>query len=75
MPFYLGTPQVIERNIEFVWDESYDFDSQDIRYHFQVSRGWDFKNLVADHTQTNFTSIQIPLLEPGAYFWRVIATK
>ena len=75
MPFYLGVPEVGNGQIKFIWEEAYDFDAQDIRYQFQVSRDWDFIDVIADHLMTNLTSIQIPMLKQGAYFWRVIATN
>lgn len=75
MPFYLGVPEVHDGQIEFIWDEAYDFDAEDIRYQFQVSRNFYFSDLVAAKLMVNLPSTQIPMLEPGAYFWRVIATN
>jgi spore coat protein H len=73
MPFYLGTPEVIEDKIKFNWEEAYDLNAQNINYRFQVSTRLEFTNLVVDQATTNITSIQIPKLKPGAYFWRVSA--
>ena len=75
MPFYLGIPEVIDDKIKFIWDEAYDLKAQNINYHFQVSTRLEFTSLVAEQTITNITSIQIPKLKPGTYFWRVIATN
>ncbi len=75
MPFYLGIPEVIEDKIKFIWDEAYDLKAQNINYRFQVSTRLEFTNLVVDQTITNISSILIPKLKPGAYFWRVIATN
>lgn len=75
MPFYLGIPEVIEDQIKFIWDEAYDLKAQNISYRFQVSTRLEFTNLIIDQTITNFSSILIPKLKPGAYFWRVIATN
>lgn len=75
MPFYLGIPVAIEDKIKFIWDEAYDLKAQNINYRFQVSTRLEFTNLVVDQTITNISSILIPKLKPGAYFWRVIATN
>lgn len=75
MPFYLGIPVAIEDKIKFNWDEAYDLKAQNINYRFQVSTRLEFTNLVVDQTITNISSILIPKLKPGAYFWRVIATN
>jgi len=75
LPFYLGIPEVIEDKIKFIWDEAYDLKAQNINYRFQVSTRLEFTNLVVDQTITNISSILIPKLKPGAYFWRVIATN
>lgn len=83
MPFYLGTPQRVrgetnsprDPKLEFTWGESYDFDAQDITYHFLVSRDWQFQGIVIEEEIMNLLSIKIPMLEPGTYFWRVTATN
>ncbi|MEA3350792.1 MAG: CotH kinase family protein, partial [Chloroflexota bacterium] len=75
MPFYLGTPKVSGNKIQFVWDESYDFDAQEINYHFIVSRDWEFQDIVVEEKTTNFTTAQIDMLDSGTYFWRVTATN
>jgi len=73
MPFFLGTPTMTNGMMRFNWGESYDFDAQDIDYHFLVSRDWEFQNVVVDEIITNLTAIQIPMLVPGTYFWQVAA--
>ena len=75
MPFYLGTPQVIGNEMQFIWEESYDFDAQDITYHFMVSKDWEFQDIVAEAETTNVSSVRIAMREPGTYFWRVTATN
>lgn len=75
MPFYLGTPKLVGDELQFNWEESYDFDAQDITYRFMVSRDWDFQEIIVDATTTNITLSTIDVLEPGVYFWRVIATN
>lgn len=75
MPFYLGTPQVKNDELFFIWDEAYDFDGQDIYYHFQLSRDVEFNDVIDTRFTTNMTSVSIPLPAAGAYFWRVTATN
>jgi spore coat protein H len=74
MPFYLGTPQKVDDILQFNWDPAYDFDGQDISYEFIVSKDLEFKEIVYD-TDLADTVISIEMLEPGTYFWRVIATN
>jgi spore coat protein H len=73
MPFFLGTPQKIGEKLRFVWDEAYDFNAQEITYQFEVSKNWDFENNVYDETLIDGYNIEIPMLKPGLYFWRVSA--
>jgi len=75
MPFYLGTPQVKNDELFFIWDEAYDFDGQDIYYHFQLSRDVEFNDVIETRFTTNMTSVSVPRPETGAYFWRVTATN
>lgn len=73
MPFYLGTPKVDEGVMIFNWDEAYDFSAQDITYHFELSRNWEFTDIVYETTVSNLISIETDILKPGTYFWRVTA--
>jgi spore coat protein H len=75
MPFFLGTPKALANSLIFDWGESYDFNAQDISYHFVVSTDWEFKNIVCEASLTNQTSITIDSLKSGTYFWRVTATN
>ena len=75
MPFFLGTPKVSGDSLIFNWGESYDFNAQNITYDFSISRNWQFNDIVYEETISNFNSIEIEKLEPGVYFWRVVATN
>jgi len=75
MPFFLGTPQLMAGGILFDWDESYDFDAQDIAYEFSIAKDWEFQDVIYSASSKNITSIQLEILEPGLYFWRVTATN
>lgn len=75
LPFHLGTPVKVGENLRFDWDEAYDFNAQDITYHWQLSQDWDFKTILADQVLINANRAEIPMPGPGTYFWRVIATN
>lgn len=75
MPFYLGTPARVENSLQFIWDEAYDFDAENIAYHFEVSTDFDFSNIIYQKDTMNITSVDTEMFPPGDYFWRVIATN
>ena len=75
MPFYLGTPQQIQDKLQFNWDPAYDFDGQEITYQFMVSKDWSFNEIVYEEILNNVNVVDIDMLDPGIYFWRVIATN
>jgi spore coat protein H len=75
MPFHLGTPVKTGENLRLGWEDAYDFNAQDITYKLQVAKDWDFKEVVAEQVIVNGNRIEIPMLQPGTYFWRVIATN
>jgi spore coat protein H len=41
---------------------------------FEVSTDWEFKTVVYEK-KSNLISVQIDMLEPGTYFWRVKAVN
>ena len=75
MPFFLGTPKTSGTSLTFNWDESYDFQAQDLTYHFVVSRDWKFNEIVYEESMINKISVTIDALPPGTYFWQVTATN
>jgi spore coat protein H len=75
MPYFQGTPKIEGDKIKFNWDESYDFDAEDISYHFQLSTDWDFNEIVYETTLVNKLELSIDMIPAGTYFWRVLATN
>ncbi|HOJ00802.1 MAG TPA: CotH kinase family protein [Anaerolineaceae bacterium] len=75
MPFFLGDPQIINNMIIFSWDEAYDFDAQNITYQLSISKNWNFREIVFQTEVVNFLSVELNLLPPGEYFWRIIAVN
>lgn len=75
MPFFLSTPTIVDGLLNFNWEESVDFNNEDITYRFMIAQDTLFKYLVVDKTLTNVTSIKIDPLKPGDYYLRVTATN
>lgn len=75
LPFFLGTPEKVGGELKFNWDESYDFDGENITYLVQVSRDYNFEDIIVEKAVINFTGTTVEdNLSQGAYFWRVVAT-
>lgn len=75
MPFYLGTPSVKDNKISFLWDNSYDFDQETITYKFELSRGYTFTDVIYSEEGLIIPQMELDMLEPGQYFYRVTATN
>lgn len=73
MPFYLGTPELSNGKIKFAWDASYSFLPQVITYRFLISKNIAFTEIVFQEDLVESLEIEVPVLKPGAYYWRVIA--
>ena len=74
-PFFLTTPIVSGGKTQFVWGDAYDFQSEDITYRLQVSRYFDFTDILLEESTFNLPTKTIDgVLDAGVYFWRVIAT-
>lgn len=75
MPFSLGTPQIAGGKLHFTWDASYDFDGQAITYKFALGKDWNFQNVIFQQDLVDTTAVDVDMLPPGKYFWRVLATN
>lgn len=75
MPYFLGTPLIVGDKLAFNWGESYDFDAEDVNYHFEISIDWDFEEVIYETDLFRNLSTQIDMLDEGTYFWRVTATN
>jgi spore coat protein H len=75
MPFYFDTPEISGDKMIFRWDEAYCFTPQDVTYHFEISKDFDFKKIVYENDLVNITTETTDIPEAGTYFWRVIATN
>ncbi len=74
MPFYVGTPQMTASGIKYTWENSYDFDQEDIKYTAIVARDLEFTD-VCDKYEDYWPSFTGQKLEPGQYFLKVYATN
>jgi spore coat protein H len=75
MPFFLGVPVKQGNTFGFNWEPAYDFSNPEtVVYHFTIATDMDFKNVTSDQ-YLNKTSIEVPALKPGVYYWRVTATN
>lgn len=72
MPFFIGDPVQNDKTIEFVWDESYDFQQDDIKYKLKLSDNIEFTNILFEY-QGYWTECSTDALEPGVYFLSVSA--
>lgn len=75
MPFFIGAPTVEGDKLKINWEAAYDFDSEDMTYHVQLSKDYTYKNNIIDKSNVRTTEISTDKLEPGQYFIRVTATN
>lgn len=75
MAYYLDSPEIVGDRMIFRWDEAFNIEPQDVTYRFEISKDFDFNNVVYGKDILNIATETISVLEPGTYFWRVIATN
>lgn len=76
MPFYIGAPQAADDVTEFMWDNAYDFDNENVRYSFELADNLEFKNPIATEQNISFPGYTYKgTLEPGQYFVRIKAVN
>ncbi|KQX66375.1 MULTISPECIES: CotH kinase family protein [unclassified Paenibacillus] len=72
MPIFLGNPEVKDNTTTFYWDQSFDLQSDELTYDFQISKDPQFTKLVADQPGLKGSHYDVNGLTKGTYFWRVI---
>ena len=75
MPFFIGIPQKNGGKLSFVWDNSYDFNRENVTYTFELSKSLSFASPIAKHENLNIAAVQTDMLPAGQYFIRVTATN
>jgi len=73
MPVWLGTPTSSGGETSFNWDESYDFQGDNITYDFQVSTDSAFadEDIVSESLNRTSNTITIDSPAAGTYYYRV----
>ncbi len=71
MPFYIAEPTFSNDKTVFRWDSSYDFDSEEITYKFELARDYTFKNMISLQDNLRVAQTFTEKLAPGQYFVRV----
>ena len=74
MPFYIGAPTINEDVIYVKWDESFDFDAENITYTCSLSDDMYFRSVI-DEKETMLTGTEFEMQDPGHYYVKVIATN
>ena len=75
MPFYIGTPSVENKKLEFSWDMAYDFDSENVTYSVEIASDYLFQDMIYSQQGLRISQIEMDLLPEGQYFIRVRATN
>ena len=75
MPFYIGVPSITDNKISVAWDNSYDFNNEDITYIFELSTDLNYKNVIIKVTDLVIPAYQFDKLPKGQYFMRVTAVN
>ncbi len=70
MPIFLGDATPLGEFSLFNWDQSYDFQNDDITYHFEISKTPGFDTVIHNEV-TPYNEVSIKNLGTGTYFWRV----
>lgn len=74
MPFFLGDMQKVEDGLRVEWDESFDFGGELLHYSLEVASDWNFASETIVYEAADLLKLgeDLPMLEPGEYFYRVI---
>lgn len=76
MPFYVGVPEQTETSLLVAWDDSFDFQNEDITYRVVLAKDYEDKEVLYEADGIVLPKLEIPLvLEPGQYFLRVVAAN
>ena len=76
MPFYVGVPEQTGTSLLVNWDDSFDFQNEDITYRVVLAKDYEDKEVLYEADGIVLPKLEIPLvLEPGQYFLRVVAAN
>ncbi len=73
LPFFVGVPEISDGTMKLTWDNSFDFDAEDITYDVYLARDYNFEDVIwsEEDLRVNTASCEAPA--PGQYFLRVRA--
>ena len=74
MPFFVGVPKMNGGVLSLTWDNSYDFDAEDITYHVTLARDYLYTDVLFE-TETRLPLAQCAAPGPGQYFLKVTSTN
>ncbi len=72
MPFFIGTPELVDGMLNMGWDASYDFQEDDITYHAILARDLALTDVITEY-DGSWTEISVEAPEAGQYFLKVQA--
>lgn len=72
-PFHINPPQSAQDGLLISWEESFIYDSSEVRYTIELAKNADFSEQVLKMSDIADTSVSAPKLSPGQYFIRVRA--
>lgn len=71
MPVFLGQPYIEGGMYIFNWDESYDFQGDDLHYDFKISTDPGFTNIVLEQKNIKETTCKTSIPSKGCYYYKV----
>jgi spore coat protein H len=71
MPIYLGDATKSDGLYSLTWDNSYDFQGDDLKYDFSMAYDPSFKNTIKSNTNLTGNTVNIGNIAPGTYYWKV----
>lgn len=71
MPVYLGDATKSNGTYSLTWENSYDFQSDDISYDFSLAYDPDFKNIIKAKTGLTVNTFNIGNISAGTYYWKI----
>ncbi len=75
MPFYIGTPSIVNGKMQITWDASYDFDNENITYSVEVASDYLFENMIFSAKDIRIPQVEMDPLPEGQYFVRIRSTN
>nr|WP_308625306.1 CotH kinase family protein [uncultured Eisenbergiella sp.] len=72
-PFFIGLPHKEAGQLQFDWENAYDFDSENITYTFTLGRDYTFEEPIYREENVVVPGIKLEMLPPGQYFINVEA--